>query len=325
MAKLDFLVPQYKEDKTIAANLLDSIAMQRGIDFKDIRVIICNDGTDVNLPADWLASFPFQIDYYHEEHGGVSATRNKALDHSDGELVMFCDIDDGFYSALGVWSIFKIYEKAPFDVLVPVFVEEQYDTETGVYNYLDHDKGDQVFVHGKVFRRQYLIEKELRFDPSLTIHEDSFFINLAQKCTTNVFRSDASFYVWKYRPDSICRADPLYLLKTYVNLRDTQTALLEEYRRREFDEQWIGELVVNFSYMTYYMMWQHEWMKPANKKWREKAEKEFREYIRKYVDLGKNVPLNRQMEISQMQRAASIPRGMIQEAMSFGTWMRKML
>lgn len=323
MAKLDILVPQYKEGKEIAANLLDSITMQRGINFDDIRVIICNDGTDVNLPADWLASFPYQIDYHLEEHGGVSATRNKALDYSDGELVMFCDIDDGFYSALGIWSIFKIYEKAPFDVLVPVFVEEQY--LDGVYSYLDHDKGDQVFVHGKVFRRQYLIDKELRFDPSLTIHEDSYFINLAQKCTDNVFRSDASYYVWKYRSDSICRSDPKYLLKTYVNLRDTQTALLEQYIKRGFDKAWIGELVVNFSYMTYYMMWQQDWMNPENKQWREKAEREFKEYIKKYVELGKDVPLNRQMEISQMQRAASIPRGMIQEAMSFGTWMRKML
>lgn len=319
MANLDILVPQYIEGKAVAEYLLDSISMQQGVNFADVRVIIVNDGTDVLLERAWLDSYPFKIDYIKADHGGVSATRNKALDAATAELVMFCDIDDGFYSNLGIWSIFKIYEKKPFDVYVPTFVEEQ--VKDGRFTYIDHNPTDAVFVHGKVFRRQYLLDNDLRFNPELTIHEDSYFNKLAQRCTENVFRSDASFYLWRWRDQSVCRSDPDYLLKTFGNLMATQSALVEQYQKRGFKD--VNELVVNCSYMVYYMLWQPAWMDPKNAKYRKNAEDVFRSYYRKYGELGKTIDLQKQMEISQAQRAGSLQRGMIQEAMSFGTWIRK--
>lgn len=320
MSKLDILVPHYHEDRDIARNLLDSLALQQGVDFSDFRVIIADDGGDVPLDNDWLATYPYEIMYLPCEHRGVSATRNSALDKSDAELVMFCDIDDMFYSVLGIWSIFKVYEKKPFDVFVPVFVEEQ--KHDGKFVYIDHQPTDVVFVHGKVFRREYLVENNLRFDPRLTIHEDSYFIKLALRCTENVFRSDASFYMWKWRDGSVCRSDPKYLLKTFPNLMATQTALVEEYQRRGFDD--IKELVVSSCYMVYYTLCQAEWIDAANAAHRKVAENCFREYFRKYGLLGRGIDPQKQMEISQSHRAASIQRGMIQEPMSFGTWIRKM-
>ena len=320
MSKLDILVPHYHEGREIARSLLESIAIQQGIDFSDIRVIIADDGYDVPLDNEWLSTFPYEIMYLPCEHRGVSATRNSALDKSDAELVMFCDIDDMFYSVLGLWSIFKIYEKKPFDVFVPVFVEEQY--HDGKATYIDHQPSDAVFVHGKVFRREYLVEKGLRFNPALTIHEDSYFIKLALRSTENVFRSDASFYMWKWRAGSVCRSDPKYLLKTFTNLMATQSALVEEYQKRGYED--VCELVVSCCYMVYYTLCQGEWMDPANKKFRDIAERCFREYFRRYGQLGKGIDAKKQMEISQNHRASSIQRGMIQEPMSFGTWIRKM-
>jgi hypothetical protein len=76
--------------------------------------------------------------------------------------------------------------------------------------------------------------------------------------------------------------------------------------------------------MVYYTLCQGEWMDPANKKYRDIAERSFREYFRRYGQLGKGIDAKRQMEISQNHRASSIQRGMIQEPMSFGTWIRKM-
>lgn len=47
--KLQILIPQYKEPDEIVKPLLDSIALQQCVDFGEIGVIICNDGTDVHL------------------------------------------------------------------------------------------------------------------------------------------------------------------------------------------------------------------------------------------------------------------------------------
>lgn len=46
---LDILIPQYKETDEIIKPMLDSIALQQNVDFKDIGVIIVNDGSDVFL------------------------------------------------------------------------------------------------------------------------------------------------------------------------------------------------------------------------------------------------------------------------------------
>ena len=46
MKKLSICVPQYKETEEVIKPLLDSIAIQQNIDFKDIEVVIANDGSD---------------------------------------------------------------------------------------------------------------------------------------------------------------------------------------------------------------------------------------------------------------------------------------
>ena len=100
--KLQILIPQYKETDEIIKPLLDSIAIQQNVDLKnEVGVIIVNDGTDVHLSEDFLNSYPFKVEYYLNEHKGVSATRNACLDHATAEYVMFCDADDMFYNAFG--------------------------------------------------------------------------------------------------------------------------------------------------------------------------------------------------------------------------------
>ena len=101
--RLQILVPQYDETDEIIKPLLDSIAIQQNVDFKDIGVIITNDGSDVKLSDDFLNSYPFKIEYYQNDHEGVSATRNYCLKKSKADYVMFCDADDMFYNACGLW------------------------------------------------------------------------------------------------------------------------------------------------------------------------------------------------------------------------------
>ena len=59
--KLQFLIPQYRETDDIVRPLIDSIAMQQGVDFADVGAIIVNDGSDVHLDDKMLASYPFKV------------------------------------------------------------------------------------------------------------------------------------------------------------------------------------------------------------------------------------------------------------------------
>ena len=74
--KLQILVPQYKDKKEVIKPLLDSIALQQGIDFNEVGVIIVNDGYPKSKLHDkFLKSYPFKIEYHMaNENRGVSAT-----------------------------------------------------------------------------------------------------------------------------------------------------------------------------------------------------------------------------------------------------------
>ena len=155
--KLQILIPQYKEIDEIVKPLLDSIAVQQSVDMDEIGVIICNDGSDVFLSEEFLQSYPYKIEYYKEPHRGVSATRNACLDHATADYVMFCDADDMFCNVCGLWIIFREM-KDGFDSIVSAFMEETRMPDTKEINYINHDM-DSTFVHGKVHRRQYLVDK----------------------------------------------------------------------------------------------------------------------------------------------------------------------
>lgn len=200
--KLEILIPQYEETDSIIKPLLDSIAIQQNVDFSEIGVIIVNDGSKVFLTEDFLDSYPYPIEYYKEPHGGVSATRQAALDHATAEYVMFCDADDMFYNACGLWIIFREMDIGVFDSLTSVFIEETRIPGTNEITYINREM-DSTFVHGKVHRRRYLIEKGIKWNPDLTIHEDSFFNIQCSNLSQNVKYCQTPFYLWKWR-DSHC-------------------------------------------------------------------------------------------------------------------------
>jgi glycosyltransferase involved in cell wall biosynthesis len=89
----------------------------------EFGIIIVNDGSEISLSEDLLHSYPFRIDYYKAPHRGVSATRNTCLDYAEADYVMFCDADDMFCSACGLYLIFREIDTG-FDTLSSKFIEE---------------------------------------------------------------------------------------------------------------------------------------------------------------------------------------------------------
>ena len=317
--KLQILIPQYKETDDIAKPLLDSIALQQRVDFNEIGVIICNDGTDVYLSDELLNSYPFEIQYHKCEHRGVSATRNACLDHATADYVMFCDADDMFYNMCGLWIVFKEMDIG-FDSLVSCFTEETRHPVTKEVVYTNHDM-DSTFVHGKFHRRQYLLDKGIRFNDALTIHEDSYFNILCQSLSTNVKYCQTPFYLWKWRDESVCRHDPKYILKTYNNMIDSNDALIDTLVEKGAVEKGIFYVAVMI-FDSYYTMNKPEWINQENKEYRDAVEKRFAEYYKKYKETWDKIPVAEKMQISQGIRGRSVMEGMQMESMTIEEWLK---
>lgn len=321
--KLQILIPHWQETAEEMAWLLNSLAVQQAVDFKEIGIIIAYDGPEASeLPIEtWREMYPFQIMDIHPRKGGVSATRNAALDAATADYVMFCDADDMFCDVCGLYIVFREIDNGGFDTLVSCFREEVKDPSTGSMIFVNHDM-DKTFVHGKIHKRKYLVENRIRFNPALTIHEDSYFNILAQELTPNGKYCPMAFYLWKWRDASICRHDKLYILKTYGNMLDSNDALVDEFvkRRREEKAMWyVGFMVMD----AYYTMNKPEWRDSTNAEYRDAVEKHFARYFAKHRKQYERLSEQEKMQISVAVRQRSASEGMLMEAITLEQWLER--
>lgn len=317
--KLQILVPQYKETKEVLKSLLDSIALQQGVNFDEIGVIIVNDGfPESKIPTSFFGNYPFQIDYYMEEHRGVSGTRNSCLDHATADYVMFCDADDMFFSMVGL-NVMMVEMDKGFNSLTTKFYEEIKRDGRTLFN--EH-RQDRTFVHGKFHKRQYLIDKNIRFNDALTVHEDSYFNYMATTLADDpntIKYSDVPIYLWKWRDESVCRHDPLYMQKTYKNYIDSITALVEQLLTRDKEGN-ANILVCNQMFDTYYLMNTASWLKQDNQEYRIDTERRFKKFYEAYGERFEKIDNGLKLNISNQVRANKIRDGMEMEKQTFEQW-----
>lgn len=322
--KLQILVPQYKETDDVIKGLLDSIEVQQNVNLKeDVGVIICNDGSDTFLSHDLFKRYSFPIEYHKEPHRGVSATRNACLDYATADYVCFCDADDIFYNACGFYIIFREFELGGFDALMSAFIEESRDPVTKDPVYITHQQ-DSTFVHGKIYRRKYLLKEGIRFNPALTIHEDSYFNFLAQHCAKQFKYCQTPFYLWRWRDESVCRHDPKYILKTYNCMLDSNTALVNEFKRRgkKDDAMFCATQMI---YDAYYTMNKKEWIDQENKDYRAATEKRFKQYYTDFRDLFESIDDQVKKQIIVGVKNRMFTEGLFMESITFDDWIKWVL
>lgn len=327
--KLQILIPHYNEPFEIIKPMLDSLAIQQNVDLKnELGVIIVNDGNENLLDENLFKSYPFEIEYYVDEHKGVSATRNACLDKARADYVMFADCDDMFFNVAGLWTIFNEIENGGFETFISVFVEEGRHPETGEVYYIyrgDPQAGgiDSTFVHGKVHNRKFLLRNKIRWNDGLTIHEDSFFNCLCQRLAnpSKAKFCPMPFYLWKWNNNSVCRHDPKYILKTYNNMLDSNTALVTEFQKRNRlqDAQFY---CVSMIFDAYYTMNKDEWINQENKEYRDATEKRFKQYYLQFKLLFETCPEQTRNMIIQGIRTRMFGEGLVLEKITFDQWIK---
>ena len=288
--RLQILIPQYKETEEIIKPLLDSIEIQQSVDLKnEVGVIIVNDGTDIHLSKEFLDKYTYHIDYYLNEHKGVSATRNACLDYAIAEYVMFCDADDMFYSACGLYIIFQEIENG-FDTLVSKFIEEVRDKDTNKPIYINHEI-DSTFVHGKVHNREFLIKNNIRWDEELTLHEDGYFHAQCHRLAKSIKHCKTSFYLWKWRDDSVCRSEKLWSQKTYDHLIKAVSKLIDNFLSRK-KIGWAQFYFITGLREAYVKVQMPEWQIYDDIQHKEKIIRDIANFYHKYKSLYDNASEN---------------------------------
>ena len=233
---------------------------------------------------------------------------------------MFCDSDDMFFHMCGINVILREIDIQEFDSMTTLFIEETKDARTGTSLFLQHPQ-DVTFIHGKVHRRMYLVENDIRFDPKLKIHEDSYFNVLCRSLSPRVKYHPTGVYLWRWRDKSICREDPFYLQKTWPQLIDSSDALVDELTRRGLiDKAQFHMACMMFD--TYYAMNTPKWKLPENRKYRYIAEKRLHHYFLKHKSKWDAVSEEEKVAWSQNLRERYVKDGLGLETTSPTQWVR---
>ena len=307
---LSIVITHYNESWEVCRPLFESIEYQLGVDFDNLDVILVEDGGK-HIDGELLTLFPFTTRIIDEGHGGVSRARNIGLKHVKGDYVMFCDCDDRFISAYALHLYLKAMKLGMFDIIKSPFLEDQ--VIDGELKLIRHDQ-DITFIHGKFYRVEFLIDNELKFNEELTIHEDSYFNVLANMLAeTNIHEMSPAVYLWKYRDESIVRADrDAYVFKTYDHLMKVRRAICRELERRERFPEFYQSISKTFM-DSYYDFQRPDCFKPENKEIIEKAEREFAKFYQEFREEFKNVNIKDKAQMMYICRVNAYANGMLVE------------
>lgn len=312
---ISLVVTHYDETWNVCRPLFDSIAVQTDFDLDTLEVIVINDGMGNKLPYAELSKYPFCIKQFHIEHKGVSAARNEGIKKATGDYIMFCDCDDMFCSMFSL----QIYDKAiregqgNYDIIRGSFIEDQFID--GEWKLIRHDN-DITFIHGKLYRTEFIKENNLAFDESLTIHEEAVFVALSNMLTPKIRETQVATYLWKYRNDSIVRKDPdMFIFKTYSNLMAVRRALCEELAKREMITEY-RQTVVKTVIDCYYDFQKHDALKPENAELILKAKKSFKKFYNRFKNDYHDVNVNDIAAMMNVCRPTAVANGLKVEQQS---------
>jgi len=167
------VIPSYNGDPR---RLLSTVQSVLASTHSALEVIVVDDGSDTPV-ADWLpqAEPDERLIVHHQENAGQSAARNTGIDRATGEFVFFADDDDHIYpNAIALLVAHAETFKADLVVGTRCLVDEhgrilnislEYlpgSTYRVYHGHTDYPFTDQM-IHGRLIRRQFLIESGIRF------------------------------------------------------------------------------------------------------------------------------------------------------------------
>ncbi len=191
MIDLSIIVPIYKVEKYVRA-CFESI-FQQGLSDDRYEIIVVNDGTpdrSMEVVADLLEQHN-NITIINQENQGLSVARNVAFDRAIGEYILFLDSDDLLVKgclpillekAIETKADMVVADFIPFkDSEISVIQQQPFNQEsvtweekTGRELFMSELSYGRLCVWHRLHRREFLIEKHIRFIPGI-LSEDMPF------------------------------------------------------------------------------------------------------------------------------------------------------
>lgn len=228
---IDIIIPIYNSGNTLEKTLM-SLKLQTLID--KINIYLIDDNSIENYDELLNKYKDMNINYLKlDKNVGPGQARQKGLEISNGEYILFIDSDDLFYNSD---SVKKLYEEIikGYDYVIGITYEEKRQIE--IYNSSD--------LHGKIYRRKFLEDNSISFNKT-RIHEDNYFNNLVLLCNPKEYELLEKVYIYVDNKDSITNTSMSNEFKNYEIMISNIKELLEEAKKRNCDKEKIIAFILN--------------------------------------------------------------------------------
>lgn len=218
MAKISVIIPVYNTQKYIE-KCLNSLKEQT---YKDIEVIVVNDGsTDYSeeIIMKWMEeNNDIAIKYYKKKNGGLSSARNYGIEMASGEYLMFLDSDD--YIDINLFKNLEQYMNKKIDIIKYKMImvneknSEKHQIQGPVFDICTGEEafkklvGQDSFLEVSciyLFRTQFFVDKNFRFNEINKFHEDFGLIPLVIVNAKTFLSSEVYGYMYNQTDNSIMR------------------------------------------------------------------------------------------------------------------------
>ncbi|MCX7954726.1 MAG: glycosyltransferase family 2 protein [Bacteroidales bacterium] len=196
------VIPAYNASMYIV-DTLNSVIHQS---YKNIEIIVVNDGSFDDTLEKVLSFSDERIIVINQENRGVSVARNKGLEISKGEFIVFFDADDIMdkYYLENLVKKLKLHPDANFCsslvFKIHIDVSNVVEIKDSIYNniaenvllYLPKSTVPSAFM----FRKDFLIKNKILFNPELSSTADREFLLKVHSCNGNgvICRSARLYY-----------------------------------------------------------------------------------------------------------------------------------
>ncbi|MBE6813972.1 MAG: glycosyltransferase [Ruminococcaceae bacterium] len=214
MPRISVIIPVYNVEKYLA-ECLDSVINQTEKDIEIICVEDCSTDSSLRILHEYAKKDDRIVILQNEVNSGLSVTRNNGLNIAQGEYVLFVDSDDLIEPTLIETTL-----KYAIDVDMVCFNYKEYNPqnignfshsyliEDGLYSNEDYfvesaDKNSFVVVAvSKLYRREFLIQNNLQFEPDMLYEDNLFYLQCVLKAN-KIYSVNEQLYIYRIRQDSI--------------------------------------------------------------------------------------------------------------------------
>lgn len=219
MKKISFIIPVFNGEKYID-ECIKSILNQDRIDLFDTEIIVVNDGSTDNT-SEILKNYSNKIIAINQQNHGVSYSRNKGIEVSSGDYIVFLDSDD--YLLKNFFEKLDAIKNIDWDIIITNFsygksknpndMLKKIDDKVSLINSIisinfSHNRYKNLpyenarSIGGKIFKASIIKDNKLYFDEELVSFEDGLFILNNLKYCSKLYFWEYEFYYYRILPNS---------------------------------------------------------------------------------------------------------------------------